>query len=328
MEIVNAHRHLLKRVNLEVSSLGFGTWGIGGPTTASDAYGFRDNTVSRQALRKAFELGINFFDTSCSYGIAEELLGDTLRNFRDNIVIATKAGYTSQYQKGGVNQDFSPIAIETSIFHSLERLKTDYIDILQLHDCPLGSIATNPRLFDTLQTLKGRGVIRAIGFAGKSSTDTLAALDLFDFDVVQVGISLVDMRPLVEGLLTTCARRGISVIARSPLAFGFLAEDSQTLGERDHRNRFSQAQRDKWSKAKELYEPVFSLANGMRWHQKAINFCRTLPEVSVVNVGMNTPAQVEDNVRSLNFELLSSVQVHEAVDVYRRHYHGQPIERV
>lgn len=222
----------LGKTGYSVSELGFGTWGIGGQFPNLYAYGSKNDSESKEALLRASSLGINFFDTSSSYGCghAETLLGEVFRELRDKVFIATKGGYLEPggslepFSPSGNNQSFYYKDIEDSIHRSLARLQSSYIDLFQLHDCSIEDMVGNIALFRMLAHYKKQGVLRAIGFAGKSSKDTLKALDIFDFDCVQIGFSLVDMRPLDDGLFSICQEKNIGVIARSSLAFGFISD--------------------------------------------------------------------------------------------------------
>ena len=88
---------LLGHTGIHISEIGFGAWGIGGLTPGHTSYGETDDDISRRALGRAFEVGINFFDTSNIYGNgrSETLIGQVFRSRRDRVVIATKAGFTA-----------------------------------------------------------------------------------------------------------------------------------------------------------------------------------------------------------------------------------------
>ena len=126
----------LGKTGLQVSEIGFGAWGIGGRTVEQTSYGDTDDRTSLAALDRALERGITFFDTSAAYGNghSEELIGRAVRGKRSRAVITTKAGYEAWDQP----PDFSPSAIVASTERSLARLGTDYLDLLQLHNPPLG----------------------------------------------------------------------------------------------------------------------------------------------------------------------------------------------
>jgi aryl-alcohol dehydrogenase-like predicted oxidoreductase len=314
-----------------VSAIAFGTWGIGGPGVNPFAYGQLDVEESKTALRKAFSLGISLYDTSCSYGDgrAELLLGEVFEKNRDKVIIATKAGYKKSYSANGNNQSFYWKDIERSIQDSLTKLRTNYIDIFQLHDCPLELIRDNHLLFEMLSRFKKEGIIRLIGFAGKSSSQTLLSFNIFEFDTVQIGLSLVDMRPIDEGLVHFCKKRGIGLIARSPLAFGFLTDSNKDrFGEYDHRSRFSLAQRERWISARKKFESVFSNIPYINGAQKALLFALSIDGVSSVNTGINASWQAKENSIAVEFSPLSDDKIREARQIYSQEYKDKPVERL
>src|SRR5215469_4620160 len=130
---------VLGRSGIEVSEIGFGCWAIGGPFTMDgrpDGWGAVDDDESVAAVRRAMQLGITFFDTADVYGAghSERVLGRALAGHRDEVVIATKFGYTfDTAQRVITGQDATASYIERACRASLQRLGTDRIDLYQLH---------------------------------------------------------------------------------------------------------------------------------------------------------------------------------------------------
>lgn len=164
----------LGRSGLQVSALGFGTAGIGGSywdrSVRSElpvGYGPVDAMEAIRAIRRAVDLGINFFDTTDEYGCgqSETLLGRALEGRRQDVVIATKFGFTfDETAKEVTGQDCSPQYIHRACEASLRRLKTDWIDLYQLHlrDVPLEQAGI---VRDTLEELVAEGKIRWYGWS-------------------------------------------------------------------------------------------------------------------------------------------------------------------
>lgn len=119
----------LGRSGLLVSEVGFGTWGLGGTS-----YGPVDDEESRRALELAFDRGVTFYDTSDLYGDghSEEVLGQVFADRRGQVQIATKVG-TLPHSGFYMPQDFSAARIVAGVEASLRRLRTDYLDLYQLH---------------------------------------------------------------------------------------------------------------------------------------------------------------------------------------------------
>ncbi len=130
---------VLGRGGIEVSEVGFGCWAIGGPAISdgmADGWGDVDDEESVAALRRGLELGVTFFDTADVYGAghSEQVLGRALAGHRDEVVIATKFGYTFDAGRRVIaGEDTSPGYIRRACQASLRRLGTDRIDLYQLH---------------------------------------------------------------------------------------------------------------------------------------------------------------------------------------------------
>src|ERR1700681_3705135 len=122
----------LGRTGLVVSEIGVGAWGIGGRPIRQTSSGATDYPMSVAALARAHDCGISFFDTPPVYGNghSEELIGKALSGVRHKAVLATKAGYEAWDRP----PDFSAAAIVASTERSLGRLRTDYLDLLLLHN--------------------------------------------------------------------------------------------------------------------------------------------------------------------------------------------------
>ncbi|MCE7913035.1 MAG: aldo/keto reductase, partial [Candidatus Brocadia sp.] len=175
----------LGNTGIEVSEIGFGTWGLGG-----NSYGPVDDNVSKTALRFAFDSGITFYDTSDLYGNghSEEVLGDALHDVRDKIIISTKVGLLP-HTGFGMPCDFSPAYIRQELDVSLRRLRSDYVDIYLLHSPTIEMLREDREIVATLQILKEAGKIHAYGISVRSPDDGLVAIQEFGINVVQVNFN-------------------------------------------------------------------------------------------------------------------------------------------
>lgn len=157
----------LRKTDLKVSEIGFGLW-----TVSTGWWGKFTEGEAVDLLRKSFDLGINLFDAADTYGngYSEELLAKAFDKQRDELVIATKVGYDFYHhgaeRKGQreIPQDFSPSFIRFAVEQSLKRLKTDRIDLLQLHNIRYPQVEDDA-LWDTLHALQKEGKIRHYGAA-------------------------------------------------------------------------------------------------------------------------------------------------------------------
>ena len=233
----------LRSTGLQVSEIGFGAWGIGGVANGAIAYGPTDDQESKRALRRAYHLGVNFYDTSglYGYGHSERLIGEVLKDVRDRVIITTKVGFLD----ADGAQDFSPKHIRQSLAASLKRLQTDYVDLYQLHSPPIDALGRDESILSALRSLEQEGSVRAIGISVRSPDDGLVAINRFGLSCIQVNFNLVDQRALSNGLFDLCRKQGVGVIVRTPLCFGLLTgrySPESKFGPGDHRSSWSSAQ--------------------------------------------------------------------------------------
>src|SRR5689334_18538686 len=183
----------LGNTGIQVSEIGFGTWGIGGATTdGANSYSATDDAVSLSALNKALEVGINFFDTAniYGYGHAEELLGRAFSKKRDKAIIASKVGFI----KHGGPWQLDGQYIRSELEKTLRRIKSDYVDLYEIHSPPIEMIQSQPECIETLRALKKEGKIRSFGLSIKNPNDGLIAINELCFETIQVNFSLIDQR--------------------------------------------------------------------------------------------------------------------------------------
>lgn len=309
----------LGATGLRVSEIGFGAWGIGGNAMGAVAYGPTDDSESKRALLHAFDAGVTFFDTADFYGFghSEEVLGAGLAAVRSKVIIATKVG---MLDAAGA-QDFSTAHIRRSLEQSLQRLDTDYIDLYQLHSPPIGLIGTDAEILACLEDLRREGKIRAFGVSVRSPEEGLSAARL-GFKCLQVNFNLLDQRAAENGLFDLCVERGIGVIGRTPLCFGFLTghySSRDKFAVEDHRNRWKPEQRDKWAGAYPLFLSALRKPSGQTPAQFALRFCLSFPAISSVIPGMLTTAHVDDNTRASALGALAAAELSGIMGIYHEH---------
>ena len=310
----------LGKTDISVSEIGFGSWGIGGTIGGSIAYGNTEDTESLRALEMALEQGINFYDTAAFYGLghSESLIGHVFQNVRSKIILATKVGYISSDGK----QNFSLPYLKQSLEESLKRLRTDYVDLYQLHSPPIDLLLQEPQIFSTLQDLVKEGKARAIGISSRSPQEALVALQHFSFDAVQVNFNLVDQRVLDVGLLDLCKEENVAVIARTPLCFGFLTgqyNQHSTFEEGDHRKRWDAKQLETWSRAGGEFCQVFDTSVRQTPTQMALRFCLSFDGLTSVIPGMLQADQVVENAQASRLGTLSTKELDAISLLYKKY---------
>jgi aryl-alcohol dehydrogenase-like predicted oxidoreductase len=308
----------LGSTGIQISEIGFGTWAIGGAAAGTVGYGPTIDDESLAALAEARRFGCTFFDTSNLYGWghAEELLGEAFAARRHSVVIATKAGYVSP---DGA-QDFSSGALYRSLEASLARLRSDYVDLLQLHNPPADALEDD-WLCAALEAMKDDGLIRAWGVSARTPDEALLFVTRYDPACVQVNFNLGDLRALRGGLFDACRGRGIGVIVRTPLAAGFLTGQlgaDETFDESDHRRRYDAGTRARWIEAVRLLNPVFADAPEATPAQNAIRFCLSFDAVSSVIPGMMRISDVQEDLAATRLPRLQAPELREVEAIHDR----------
>jgi aryl-alcohol dehydrogenase-like predicted oxidoreductase len=307
----------LGRTGLSVSEIGFGAWGIGGRTVAHTSYGDTDDATSLSALVRALDCGITFIDTSSAYGNghSEELIGRAFEGRRDKVVIATKAGYDAWDRP----PDFSAAAILRSAEGSLARLRTDYIDLFQLHNAPREALEADD-VREVLSGLQKAGKIRAWGISAKSPVEAIEGLAL-GAPVIQANFNMMDVRAVTSGLLDDVRRRQAGFIGRTPLCFGFLSgaiRRDTVFPPGDHRLGWERAQLDNWiDGASELLAAVHA-APGAEGARSALRFCLAFEGLATTIPGILTPSEAVENARASDLGPLPAGAVDAVLQINRQ----------
>ncbi len=220
-----AMQRILGRSEIPVSALGMGCWAIGGPFLMdgrADGWGAVDDAESIRALQRAIELGVTFFDTADVYGTghSERVLGQAIKGQRDQLVIATKFGFTyDETRREITGTNLSPEYIRWACAASLRRLGVDYIDLYQLHvgDAPPEQAEA---IWATLDQLKQEGLIRAYGWSTGDAERAAAFATQSSGTALQHGANIVLDAP---DLFAVGAQHNLASIINSPLAMGLLS---------------------------------------------------------------------------------------------------------
>ena len=297
----------LGKTGMRVSEIGFGAWAVGG-NAHGNSYGPTDDKTSLAAVQRAFELGCNFFDTADVYGHghSEELLGQALKEHRDKVILATKVG--GDFYHGPPRMNFNPDYVEFALGKSCERLQTDYVDLYQLHNPPV-QLLRNPTLFRTLQQLKDKGKIRHYGISIHDPQEGIMAMKTGNPESIQVVFNMFRQEAKNQ-LFQTAKDIGVGIIAREPLANGFLtgkhtADD--TFPEGDIRHHFPRNYILNMVLAAEQLK--FLEAKNRTLAQAALRFVLDQKEVSTVIPGAKSPRQVEENLSASNMPSLTGEEV-------------------
>lgn len=200
----------LGRTGLEVSELGFGAWEIGWTRPEEG------DEVGR-LLNRALDLGINFIDSSAAYRWSEELIAKYVGHRRDEFFFATKCGSGRVLQPDGEwvqTLDYSAKAIAPQIDRSLQRLKTDYIDIVQLHSPGLDDVAFGDGL-EGLKRAQEQGKVRFISLSADGDA-ARKAVEIGEYDTLQLTYNVLEQEP--AEIIAAARENDMGIIVKVPIA--------------------------------------------------------------------------------------------------------------
>jgi len=307
---------------MRVSAISFGAWAIGAD------WGNVDDSVSYAALNRAVDLGVNFFDTADVYGDgrSERLLGRLLKERKEEIFIATKAGRRlSPHTAEGYTHE----NIESFVDRSLKNLNVDALDLLQLHTPPT-EVYYKPEVFEALDELKRRGKIRHYGVSVEKVSEALKAIEYPNAQTVQIIFNMFRLKPATE-FFPVAKSRKVGILARVPLASGLLTgkiTPNTHFSENDHRNfnrfgkffdrgeTFSGVDLERAFPAIEELKGVVPAGSSLT--QIALRWILMFDAVTCAIPGAKTPQQVEENVGAVNLPPLSSEAMRKVEEVYAK----------
>jgi aryl-alcohol dehydrogenase-like predicted oxidoreductase len=216
------------------------------------------------------------------------------------VVIATKGGMLP-HTTFVMPQDFSRAHLERALEASLKRLRTDYVDIYQLHSPPIDLPGLDEAV-ETLAAMQASGKVRVTSISTRSPADAIIAVERYGFGAIEVNFNMIDQRAVTSGLFALCVERGVGVIARTPLCFGYLSgtlTGDEQLTPGDHRINWPKEQLRRWAQSPRLFAPLVD-GRGRTISQLALQYCLSEPAVSTVIPGMLTIPQVEENAGAID----------------------------
>ena len=316
----------LGSTSLNVSSIGFGAWAIGG------SWGDVTEESAMAALHGALDAGTNFFDTADVYGDgrSERLIARLRRERSEPFYTATKAGrrLPSQTVEG-----YSSANLRGWVERSLQNLESETLDLLQLH-CPPSDLYKRDEVFETLEQLKKEGLVRHYGVSVEKVSEALDALEHPGVETVQIIFNLFRLKPAEEFFAAAKVRK-VGIIARVPMASGLLTgkitRDTQFAPD-DHRNynrhgeAFDMGETFSGVDFEVALEAVDELKKlvpgGMTLAQFALRWILMFPEVSCAIPGAKTPEQAQQNASSADFPALSASAMAQARAIYDSRIRG------
>lgn len=321
----------LGKTGIKVSALGMGCWAIGGPFWRSETplgWGMVDDDESTRALHRAFDLGINFFDTADVYGAghSERVLAKAFKGQRQDIIIATKfSNIFDEESRQVTGSSAKPTYIRQACEASLLRLETDYIDLYQFHDNgypPEKAISVR----ETLEELVEEGKIRAYGW----STDFTGSAEVFargkNCAAIQLQLNVLEDNP---EMIALCETFKLSAINRGPLAMGLLtgkytasskpaADDVRGVNSPEWLAYFKDGvPNPEWLRKMEAVREILT-SGGRTLAQGALAWLWARSPQALPIPGFRTVAQVEDNCGALEYGPLAPEQMKEIQTFFDR----------
>ena len=317
----------LPRTDLDLSEIGFGLW-----TVSTGWWGKIDERDGIRLLQEAVEQGITFFDTADTYGkgYGEEILAKALPNRRHDIVIATKFGYdfyddTPRIGHQERPQKFEPQFIRYACEQSLKRLRTDYIDLYQLHNPRLETIEKD-EVFETLEELVQEGKIRyyaaALGPDIGWFEEGEASMRYRNISAMQIIYSILEQEP-AKSFFPIAAEEEVGLISRVPHASEVLTtryDQPPEFDPSDHRSL----------RKKEWLEQALKKANAVKFlsedtgrtlAQSAIRFCLAQPTIVSVLPNLTTLDELTEYAGSAEVASITDEELEKLDELWREGFY-------
>ena len=271
----------LGKTDMQVSVLGFGGAEIGFEEASEE-------TVER-LLKSALDAGLNLIDTGECYEGSEELIGKTVGERRGDYYLFTKCGHP----RGVGSEDWSPASLLESIERSLRRLRTDRLDLIQLHGCS-ETVLRKGDAIAALQTAREKGHVRHIGYSG-DSVAARYAVDCGAFDTLQTSINIADQEA-IELILPLAREKLLGVIAKRPIANAAWKENHRPIEPYHHAY---------WDRLKKLHYEFIRHLPLEESIAHALRFTLSVPGVHTAIVGTTKPDRWLENAKVIEAGLLS-----------------------
>ena len=312
----------LGKTDIKVSEIGFGAWAI-----ALDWWGKKiEEDEAKRMLKKAYDVGINFFETGDLYGKgkSEKLIGEVFKDMRDEIVISTKYGYdfsgVEQIGHKELPQNFEEDFTRMALRNSLERLQTDHLDMYGLHNPKLKNIRDDS-IFNVLDSLIADETIKtyqvALGPAIGWTQEGLEAMDRPNISAVQTVYNILEQTPGNE-LMRKAEEENVGILVRVPEASGILTgkvNADTKFDENDHRS----VRKIEWLKASLLkvdqLKPIAE-RNGLNITEFAMKFMMTKKGFASVLPTMISEEEVINYAEMADGKYISDSDMKEVDELY------------
>jgi aryl-alcohol dehydrogenase-like predicted oxidoreductase len=273
-------RRAFGKTGLEVSPLGFGGAPIG--------YLATEQVNVARILNLLLDAGVNVIDTADCYEDSEDLIGRAVGHRRQDYVLVSKCGHQGEGLSGA---EWSPALITQTVERALKRLRTDHLDVMLLHTCPLPVLEQGDAIA-ALAKARQAGKIRFLGYSGDNEAAVFAA-GLPEVDVLEMSVNVCDQANL-ETALPKARERNLAVLAKRPIANaawkssqpGLYAGYAQPYAERLRTMHLAP------------HELGFDSATAAMWPEIALRFTLAQPGVHVAIIGTTNPDNARANLEA------------------------------
>ncbi|WEK54154.1 MAG: aldo/keto reductase [Candidatus Cohnella colombiensis] len=279
------------RTGLKVSAIGFGAGHIGDPDQI-------DEREANKLLNEVLDAGVTLIDTARGYGLSEERIGKYISARRDEYVLSTKVGYGIEGY-----EDWTYDCIIAGVDHALRLLKTDVLDIVHLHSCPLETLRQG-EVIEALHKAVEAGKVRVAAYSGENE-DLDFAIATGAFSSLQFSVNLFDQRS-IDRQLSEADRQQLGVIAKRPIANAPWRFEEHPVG------LYCEAY---WLRMKQMgIEP-----GDMSWNEMAIRFSAFQTGVSSCILGTSNISHLREQLRYIDHGPLPEQVETEIREAFRRH---------
>lgn len=321
----------LGKSSIKVSEIGFGAWTIG-----LDWWGKKiDDDEAIKMLKRAYDLGINFYETADMYGKgkSERLMAQAFKGMRDEVVYSTKWGYdmynAEQIGHSELPQKHDPEFLKFALDKSLERLQTDYIDVYSLHNPKMDAIK-NDSLFAALDQLVTKGTIKshgaALGPAIGWKDEGLEAIKNRNITSLQTVYNILEQDP-GRDFLREGERHNVGIMVRVPDASGLLTGKVTADTKFDKNDHRSFRKQEFITEAIQKIENMGPIAKSKGWNitELAIKFILSQKQISVVLPTMISMEEIEMFALISDGKYLNPVEAASVEQMYEKNFYVKPV---
>jgi aryl-alcohol dehydrogenase-like predicted oxidoreductase len=323
----------LGKSGIKVSEIGFGAW-----TIALDWWGKKiDDEEAIKMLKRAYDLGINFYETADMYGKgkSEKLIAQVFKDMRNEVIYSTKWGYdmysAKQVGHNELPQKHNPEFLKFALSQSLDRLQTDHVDVYSLHNPKMDAIRSDS-LFAALDDLTKKGIINchgvALGPAIGWKDEGLEAISKRNISCLQTVYNILEQDPARE-FMRAAEHHNIGIMVRVPDASGVLTGKVGIDAQFDKNDHRSFRKQEFIIESMHKIENMKPIANSKGWSiaELAIKFILSQRQVSVVLPTMVSIEEIEEFASLSDGNYLNGSELAQMEEMYERNFYVEPVAK-